>query len=136
MRCRGELPSWHWRVDGVDRLATARAPHRMRWLRRDAWRWQQRQLRGELVPRAKAATWLARPAHDERREALGPVPEVLEACRSGANVTSLEQQLQASVDLLRYVVPRDKLPTEAELTAVHAQLARVIRERVKVWRSV
>lgn len=106
----------------------------MRWLRRDAWRWQQRQLRGELVPCAKAATRLARPAHDERREALGPVPEVLEACRNGANVTSLEQQLQASVDLLRYVVPREKLPTEAELTAVHAQLARVIRERVKVWR--
>ena len=50
-------------------------------------------------------------------------------------MTSLEQQLQASVDLLRYVVPREKLPTDAELTAVHAQLARVCGERVKVWRS-
>ncbi len=45
---------------------------------------------------------------------------------------TLEQQLQASL----YVVPRSKLPTEAELVAVHAQLARVIRERVKIWRSV
>lgn len=44
---------------------------------------------------------------------------------------TLEQQLEASL----YVVPREKLPTEAELVAVHAQLARVIRERVKVWRS-
>ena len=51
-------------------------------------------------------------------------------------MTSLEQQLQASVDLLRYVVPREKLPTEEELNATHARLARVIRERVKVWRIV
>lgn len=50
-------------------------------------------------------------------------------------MTSLEQQLQASVDLAACVVPRDKLPTEAELTAVHAQLARVCRERVKVYRA-
>lgn len=44
-------------------------------------------------------------------------------------MTRLEQQLQASVDLLANVVPREKLPTEEELTAVHAMLARVIRER-------
>jgi hypothetical protein len=49
---------------------------------------------------------------------------------------TLEQQLQASVELLACVVPRDKLPTEEELNATHARLARVIRERVKVWRSV
>lgn len=45
---------------------------------------------------------------------------------------TLEQQLEASLN----VVPRDKLPTEEQLTAIHAQLARLIRERVKVWRSV
>jgi hypothetical protein len=45
---------------------------------------------------------------------------------------TLEQQLQASVDALACVVK--PTVTEAELHAVHAQLARVLRERVKVWR--
>ncbi len=49
---------------------------------------------------------------------------------------TLEQQLQASVDALSCVVPREKLPSEAELNATHARLARVIRERVKVWKRL
>ena len=59
--------------------------------------------------------------------------------RTGARedgMSKLEQQLQASVELLECVVPRERLPSEEQLHATHAQLARVIRERVKVWRSV
>jgi hypothetical protein len=48
---------------------------------------------------------------------------------------TLEQQLQASVELLACVVPRERLPSEEELNATHARLARVIRERVKTWRN-
>lgn len=44
---------------------------------------------------------------------------------------TLEQQLQASIDLLER---SKRLPTETELAAVHAQLERLIRERVRVWR--
>jgi hypothetical protein len=44
---------------------------------------------------------------------------------------TLEQQLEASLN----VVPRDKLQSDEQLHATHAQLSRVIRERVKVWRS-
>ena len=47
-------------------------------------------------------------------------------------MTSLEQQLQTSVDLLRFTKPT---VTEEQLHACHAQLARVIRERVEVWRQ-
>lgn len=47
-------------------------------------------------------------------------------------MTSLEQQLQASVDLLRFTKPT---VTEEQLHACHSQLARVIRERVKVYRA-
>ncbi len=46
---------------------------------------------------------------------------------------SLAQLLQHSLDLLAErhgarFVPREALPTEAELHAVHAQLARICRE--------
>jgi len=51
-------------------------------------------------------------------------------------MSKLEQQLQESVDLLACVVPRSKLHSEEQLHSIHAQLARVLRERVKVWRSV
>lgn len=49
---------------------------------------------------------------------------------------TLEQKLQESVELLECVVPRERLPSEETLHQVHAQLARVVRERVKVWKSV
>lgn len=49
---------------------------------------------------------------------------------------SLEQQLSESLELLGRVVPKDKLPDDETLNSVHAQLARVCRERVKVWKSV
>jgi hypothetical protein len=49
---------------------------------------------------------------------------------------SLEQQLRESVELVGCIVPKAKLPSEETLHQVHAQLARVVRERVKIWRSV
>lgn len=49
-------------------------------------------------------------------------------CRASELPERLEDQLRLSVELASCVVPREQLPTDEQLVAVHAQLARLVRE--------